>query len=366
MISTTGGMVMKARVTIGLLSAAAVVGVSMTAQQPTHLNPMVDLLIAKKAIFGVAVPSVGRGGGGRPGGAPGAAGTAGGGSAAGAAATPAATPTTPPPPPKTPAELAADAIAHPEADFFFTASMERNADTGAAALIPLQEALVAAGPLTPSAPKRLRMPIHSKAGNISSAEMPADPARYGANIARQLNVGVSTLAFVEVDNAEELRQGIAAMRFKSKGGIRPNDVGDAPKYWGISEAEYRKRADVWPLNPEGDLLVLAIVETKEGLENVREIAQVPGLSILTPGAGTLGGVFSSMVDGKRVRDDVAWEAAIQKVLAACKEFKKQCGYPVNENDVETRYQQGFNFGILQAFNDAAFRAVAKGRAISGR
>ena len=349
---------MNGRVAIGMV-CAAVFGVSITAQQPTHLNPMVDLLIAKKAIFGVGVPSAGRGGGGgRPGGAPGGA--------AGAAATPAPTPATPPPPPKTPAELAADAIAHPEADFFFTASMERNADTGSAALVALQEALVAAGPLTTSGPRRLRMPVHSKAGNISSAEMPADPARYAANIARQLNVGVSTIAFVEVDSAEELRQGIAAMRFKSNGGIRPDDVGDAPKYWGISEADYRKRADVWPLNPNGDLLVLAIVETKEGLANVREIAQVPGLSILTPGAGTLGGVFSTMVDGKRVRDDVAWEAAIQSVLAACKEFKKPCGYPVNENDVETRYQQGFTFGILQAFNDAAFRAVAKGRTISGR
>ena len=38
------------------------------------------------------------------------------------------------------------------------------------------------------------------------------------------------------------------------------------------------------------LIVWAIVETKEGLANVREIAQVPGLSVLVPGAGTLGGV----------------------------------------------------------------------------
>jgi hypothetical protein len=29
-------------------------------------------------------------------------------------------------------------------------------------------------------------------------------------------------------------------------------------------------------------------------------------------------------------------------------------------------QQGFTVGILQAFNDAAFRAVAKGRQLSGR
>ena len=348
---------MNGRLTVGMI-CAAVLGVSLTAQQTTHLNPQVDLLIAKKAIFGLGVPTVGRQGGGGPrgGGMPGAAG----------ATAPAPTPTTPPPPPKTPAELAADAIAHPEADYFFTAMMERNIDGGSATMVALQDALAAAGPLTTTGQRRLRMPVTSKAPNISSAEMPADPTKYVTNISRQLNVGVSTIAFVEVDSAEELRQGIAAMRFKSNGGVRPDDVGDAPKYWGVSEADYRNRADVWPLNPNGDLIVMAIVETKEGLANVREIAQVKGLSILAPGAGTLGGVFSSMVDGKRVRDDVAWEGAIQSVLSACKEFKLPCAYPVNENDVETRYNQGFNVGILQAFNDAAFRAVAKGRQISGR
>lgn len=358
---------MSGRLAVGLV-CTAVLGVSVTAQQGTHLNPMVDLLIAKKAIFGVGVPTVGRAGG---------AGNRGGGNRGGAAGatvaatpTPTPTPTAPPVPPKTPAELAADAMAHPEADYFFTASMERNIDGGSTMVAALQDAIAAAGPLSATTPRRLRVPINSKAPNISRADMPADPANYVTNISRQLNVGVSSIAFVEVDSAEELRQGIAAMRFKSNGGVRPDDVGNAPKYWGISEAEYRKKADVWPLNPEGELVVWAIIETKEGLANVREIAQVPGLSVLVPGAGTLGGVFSTTVteggQTRRVRDDVAWEAAIQQVLGACKEFKLPCGYPVSETDIETRMQQGFNVGILQAFNDSAFRAVAKGRQLSGR
>lgn len=348
---------MRGRVAIGLVGAA-VLGVSVTGQQGGHLNPMVDLLIARKAIFGMGVPSVGRGGGGgNRGGAPGGA----------AATTPTPTPTTPPAPPKTPADLAQDALAHPETDYFFTASMERNIDGGSAALIALQDALAEVGNVRKSPSPRLLMPVNSKAPNISSADKPADPANYVTNISRQLNAGVSSIDFVEVDNAEELRQGIAAMRFKANGGTRPDDVGNAPKYWGLSEAEYRRKADVWPLNPNGELVVWAIVETKEGLANVREIAQVKGLSVLVPGAGTLGSVFSTTnAEGRRVRDDVAWEAAIQQVLSACKEFKLPCGYPVSETDIETRMQQGFNVGILQQFNDAAFRAVAKGRQLSGR
>jgi 4-hydroxy-2-oxoheptanedioate aldolase len=93
---------------------------------------------------------------------------------------------------------------------------------------------------------------------------------------------------VEVDNVEEITKGIAAMRFASKGGTRPDAIGDAPKYWGLTEKEYRAKADVWPLDPNGELLAWAIIETKEGVEKVREIAQVKGLSAVIVGAGTLG------------------------------------------------------------------------------
>jgi 4-hydroxy-2-oxoheptanedioate aldolase len=341
---------MRGRVAIGLIGVA-LCGVSMSGQQSGHLNPMIDLLASKKPVFGVGVPTQPRAGGGNRGGAA------------------APTPTPPPAPvaPKTPAELAADALAYRNADYFFTAVMERNVEAGATSMGAFQDAIAAAGALSTTTPRRLMVPLSSKAPNISRADMPADPAAYATNIARQLNTGVSSVSFVEVDSAEELRLGIAAMRFKANGGIRPDDVGNAPKYWGITEAEYRRKADVWPLNPQGELVVWAIIETKEGLANVREIAQVPGLSVLVPGAGTLGGVFSTTgADGRRVRDDVAWEAAIQTVLAACKEFKLACGYPVSETDIETRMSQGFNVGILQAFNDSAFRAVAKGRQIGGR
>ena len=350
---------MRAHLVIGAVGVA-VLGASVGTQQNRHLNPMVDLLSAKKAIYGLGVPTVGRGGGNRGGqGAPAAGGTG--------AAAPTTAPATPPPPPRTPVELAKDALAHPEADFFFTAMMERNIDGGSAAMIAFQDALAEVGNVARTPYPRLLVPINSKAPNISRADMPADPANYVTNISRQLNAGVSILSFVEVDNAEELRLGIQAMRFKSKGGTRPEDVGNAPKYWGLKEADYRRKADVWPLDPEGELIVWAIVETKEGLANVRQIAQVPGLSVLVPGAGTLGGVFSTTnADGQRVRDNAAWEAAIQSVLAACKEFKVPCGYPVSEADIETRFQQGFTVGILQAFNDGAFRAIAKGRQISGR
>ena len=171
--------------------------------------------------------------------------------------------------------------------------------------------------------------------------------------------------FVSVESPEEVQQGLAAMRFTSKGGTRDENVGGAPAMWGLSEAEYRAKADLWPLNPDGELINWTIVESKAGLARVREIAAVKGIGVLWPGAGTLRRVFSTEVDGKRVVDEQAWEAAIQQVLAACKEFDVACGYPTNENDIETRLQQGFSVFVM-GWGEAGFRAVEKGRKAAGR
>ena len=63
---------------------------------------------------------------------------------------------------------------------------------------------------------------------------------------------------------------------------------------------------------------------------MREIAAVKGIGVLWPGAGTLRGVFSTTTPpGERSLDEEAWEAAIQQVLSACKEFKVACGFPAN-------------------------------------
>ena len=56
--------------------------------------------------------------------------------------------------------------------------------------------------------------------------------------------------------------------------------------WGLSQAEYERRADVWPLNPEGDLLAVVMIESAEGLARVDQIAAVPGVGALFVGAGS--------------------------------------------------------------------------------
>jgi 4-hydroxy-2-oxoheptanedioate aldolase len=302
-------------------------------------------------VIGTSAPSLPRpGGGGRRGGAGGDAG-----------ATPTPTPTPSPTPTRTNADLAKDTFAHPEIDYFFVGSMEGNVDNGLPSFTAYMDALATAGPLTTSGPRRLRAPLSVKAPKIST-----NPDNVIPNISKQLNAGVSAISFVHVDTAKELEQGIAAMRFVSKGGTRPEAIGDAPKYWGLTEKEYREKADVWPLNPNGELLAWAIIETKDGIANLREIAKVKGLSAIIIGAGTLRGVFMKEVDGQRVRDAEAWEAANQQILAVCKEVKMPCGFPAYATDIEERYKQGFRVFIIQAFNESGFQAVEIGRRVGGR
>ena len=164
--------------------------------------------------------------------------------------------------------------------------------------------------------------------------------------------------FVGVESADEVKQGLAAMRFKSKGGTRPDEVGTAPKYWGLTEKDYREKADVWPLNPNGELTNWTIVESKAGLAKVREIAAVKGISVLFPGAGTLRGVFTTIdADGKRRFDAEGWEAAIQQVLAACKEFN----VPVRLSRHRGRHRDAHEAGLQRVHHELGRSRVPRDR-----
>ena len=70
-------------------------------------------------------------------------------------------------------------------------------------------------------------------------------------------------------------------------------------------------------------------------------------------------------DGQRKFDADGWEAAIQQVLAACKEFNVPCGYPASENDIEMRMKQGFGVFVI-SWGEPGFRAIDIGRRLSGR
>ena len=255
---------------------------------------------------------------------------------------------------KTPSELAHETMGYAASDYVFNSSMERGVEQGLPAFQDFMDAMLESGASARTHPLVVKM------------EKISEDPDFAAHIGQQLNAGVSSIMFVHVESAEELRDGLAAMRFEVNGGTRSRDVGSAPAYWGMSEEEYRESADLWPLDPDGELINWTIIESLEGLENIREIASVRGIGVLWPGAGTLRGVFSTTgSDGQRVLDEEAWENAIQKVLSACKEFDIACGYPASPDDIEMRMEQGFSVFVMN-WGESGFETIDLGRRAAGR
>lgn len=264
-------------------------------------------------------------------------------------------------PRKTPAQLARETVAYQLSDYVFDGSMEYDFDKTLPEFSTFAQALRAENHLSNEPYPHIAYPMIVKVHEIAP-----DPELAAKHIGQQLDLGVSGIMFVGVESPEEVKRGIAAMRYPARGGTRANSVGAAPNYWGLSEKEYRSKADVWPLDPQGELINWVVVESKEGLEHVREIAAVKGIGVLWPGAGTLRRVFSTTgADGKRVVDEAAWEGAIQHVLSACKEFKVACGIPTTPDQIETRMKQGFRVFVMN-WGDDGFKTIEVGRKASGR
>ncbi len=263
-----------------------------------------------------------------------------------------ASPAVTPPPDLT--EAARETVAYQLGDYELNSYSPGSADRYQA----FMRAIVAEGGSARTHPFLAKIPIiHS------------DPAGATQRLLEQLNDGQVVVVMQQVETVEEVEQAIATMRFTSKGGVRPEDGFErAAAYWGMSEAEYLERADVWPLNPDGELLVNVIIESREGVANARAISAIPGVAIVTVGSGTLGGVFTSTnAAGERVRDHEGFDSAVATILSACKEFNKSCGYPANNPaEVEALMADGWDFLIMQRRNQDAFDAVVTGRRLSGR
>ena len=105
-------------------------------------------------------------------------------------------------------------------------------------------------------------------------------------IKQALDVGVMGVILPHVTDAKEALAFVKAMRFPpQRGAQHPEPAGvrgwgptGAVPYWGLNNRSYTlERADVWPLNAQGELLAIVMIESREGVKNVDEILSVPGI-----------------------------------------------------------------------------------------
>jgi 4-hydroxy-2-oxoheptanedioate aldolase len=116
-------------------------------------------------------------------------------------------------------------------------------------------------------------------------------------VAKQvLDQGVYGIVWPHVSTVEEARNAVTACRYprpRSAPYFEPaGQRGDAPaaaaRYWGLSQQEYYTRADVWPLNPQGEILVAIMCEEVRAIKNLpKMLEEVPGIGVVIIGEGDL-------------------------------------------------------------------------------
>lgn len=164
-------------------------------------------------------------------------------------------------------------------------------------------------------------------------------------IKQVLDLGPLGIVVPHVDTAEDARAMVQASRYPQltdasdfePSGKRGIGYGWAARYWGLSGKEYGERADLWPLDPKGEIALWLMIETKDAVENCLAIASTPGVGGLFVGPSDL--AFSMGVP----LGDPAVEEAIKKVVEAGKQAGVPLGTLCGSRDVEKRLGQGFQF-----------------------
>ena len=137
-----------------------------------------------------------------------------------------------------------------------------------------------------------------------------------------LNMGAFGLMFPTTSTAEQALQAVRVSRYpqaRNAADMEPTGLrGFEPFhpgmwYWGLGQADYYSLADVWPLDPNGEILVVIQIENREGVANIDEILSVPGIGAVMIGSFDLS--TSLGVVGEVTVPDVL--AAVDKVVSAC-------------------------------------------------
>ena len=185
-----------------------------------------------------------------------------------------------------------------------------------------------------------------------------------------LDVGVFGIFFPAVHTREQAELAVRATRYPQyngapdfePAGLRGRNPSNAAWYWGVSD--YHAKADVWPLDPQGELLAMMFIESAEGAENIDEIITVPGLGGIFIGPSDLS---TSMGYSSPAAPQV--EEAIQRVLQACLANDVPCAITTGAGSVQDRIEQGFSFVTVGAdggLNSNAANALQIGREAAGR
>jgi len=217
--------------------------------------------------------------------------------------------------------------------------------------------LVETASLAPAVTPLVRIPPNGSEMNQWIAKQVLDSGAYG-------------IIWPHVSTVDEARNAVSACRYaRPEGsprfeprGQRGDGPGHAARYWGLTQQEYYERADVWPLDPRGEILVGIMCEDVDGLKNLpRILKEVPGIGVVIIGEGDL----SQNLGFPRQYKHPTVVSAMTEIVAICKEYKVACGHPHVETDnVEEVIRLGYRW--LMPKPNRSHAALMSGLKLSAR
>lgn len=176
-----------------------------------------------------------------------------------------------------------------------------------------------------------------------------------------LDIGVYGIVFPMINTVDDAWHALQSARYiQAKGAPDYEPVGrrghaptNAIRYWGLTQEEYYEKADIWPMDPNGEILPILQCETAQGVSNLRQILQ----SVKKPGVILISESDLSVSMGYRAKYTPEVAAAVQEAAGICKEFGVPFGSPqTTAMNVEQRLKDGFQFLQLRVERDlSAFR-----------
>jgi 4-hydroxy-2-oxoheptanedioate aldolase len=149
-------------------------------------------------------------------------------------------------------------------------------------------------------------------------------------------------AFVEAVRLPIHKQGVGKGIGEGRRGV--HGAPTAAAIWGVSVQEYLDKADAWPLNPNGELLLGLKLEDKYALANAEENLKIPGIAFAEWGPADMALSLGVRGEGNVAETDPRMRAARARVFAACKAGKIFFLNDLNPDNVIGMIKEGVMIG----------------------
>ena len=213
-------------------------------------------------------------------------------------------------------------------------------------------------------------------GSLSPAvtplvRIPANGGEMNQWLAKQaLDIGAYGVVWPRISTVEQAYNAVSSCRYpRPKGaqlyepaGVRGDQPVHAARYWGVTPQEYYAKADVWPLAPQGEILVIIMCEDVDGVANLpRILKEVQGIGVVLIGEGDL----SQNLGFPRQYDHPVVVEAMTAIRRTCQEHGVVCGHPhVDTKNAQRVLDDGY--GFVMAAPERTFAGLDACRKIIGR